>query len=439
MGRRGWIILAAGCILAILFGGYWLVQPGESAAVLRTSTLDRGPVRSLITATGTVRPVVSTNISTQVSGQVSEVLVDFNDAVIKGQLLAGLDPQTFLARVRESEAQLEVAKAELASRESALAKARAELQQQEGRRAVAESETASSRARHEEARRTLERRRTLASKGGVSDSDLQASQTEFQSAAALLEAAEGKLGVQDAEIWAARAEVDMALSQADYARATIQQREAALEEARVNLSRTEIRAPLDGIVIRRDVEEGQTVAASLQAPTLFTLAQDLAQMRIETYVDEADIGRLRVGQAAEFTVDAYPGRRFDGRVTSIRKAPNLVQNVVTYTVLVDAENPDLALYPGMTAVVRIVVEEVHDGLRIPNAALRFLPQDPPEDAVDQSSEWDGGWLRVWVPRGKDSLAPVPVLTGISDERFTVVTKGDLAAGDPVVIGYDGGD
>lgn len=439
MGLRGWIILAAACILAILVGGYWLVQPGESAVALRTATLDRGPVRSLITATGTVRPVVSTNISTQVSGQVSDVLVDFNDAVTRGQLLARLDPQTFLARVRESEAQLEVAKAELASRESALAKARAELQQQEGRRAVAESETASSRARHEEARRTLERRRTLASKGGVSDSDLQASQTEFQSAAALLEAAEGKLGVQDAEIWAARAEVDMALSQADYARATIQQREAALEEARVNLSRTEIRAPLDGIVIRRDVEEGQTVAASLQAPTLFTLAQDLAQMRIETYVDEADIGRLRVGQAAEFTVDAYPGRRFDGRVTSIRKAPNLVQNVVTYTVLVDAENPDLALYPGMTAVVRIVVEEVHDGLRIPNAALRFVPQDPPEGATDQSSEWDGGWLRVWVPRGKDSVASVPILTGISDERFTVVTKGDLAAGDPVVIGYEGGD
>lgn len=439
MGRRGWIILAAGCILAALAGAYWLVQPRETVTALRTSPLDRGPVRSLITATGTVRPVVSTNISTQVSGQVSEVLVDFNDAVAKGQLLARLDPQTFLARVRESEAQLEVAKAELASRESALAKARAELQQQEGRRAVAESEAASSRARHEEARRTLERRRTLASKGGVSDSDLQAAQTEFQSAAALLQAAEGKLGVQDAEIWAARAEVDMALSQADYARATIQQREAALEEARVNLSRTEIRAPLDGIVIRRDVEEGQTVAASLQAPTLFTLAQDLAQMRIETYVDEADIGRLQVGQAAEFTVDAYPGRRFDGRVTSIRKAPNLIQNVVTYTVLVDAENPDLALYPGMTAVVRIVVEEVQDGLRIPNAALRFVPRDPPEDATGQSWPSEGGWLRVWVPRGKDKVAPVPILTGISDERFTVVMKGDLEAGDPVVIGYDTGD
>jgi HlyD family secretion protein len=438
MRRRGLIFSAAGLILAILAAAYWL-RPSPEQAALRTLALDRGPVRALITATGTVRPVVSTNISTQVSGQVSEVLADFNDPVTKGQLLARLDPQTFLARVRESEAQLEVARAELASGEAALAKAEAQLEQHRARRAVAESEAASTRARHEEARRTLERRRTLAAKGGVSDSDLQSAQTEFQSAGALLDAADGKLRVQDAEIAGARAEVGMARSQADNARATIAQREAALEEARVNLSRTEIRASLDGIVIRRDVEEGQTVAASLQAPTLFTLAQDLAQMRIETYVDEADIGRLRVGQAAQFSVDAYPGRTFEGRVTSIRKAPNLVQNVVTYTVLVDAENPDLALYPGMTAVVRIVVEEVPDGLRIPNAALRFVPRDPSGGEDWWVPEREQDWLRVWVPRGPAGVAAVPVLTGASDERFTVLVEGDLQAGDAVVIGYGDGD
>lgn len=434
MGRRGYFLLAGGLVLAIGSVAAWL-RPGPERLALLTSVLDRGQVRALITATGTVRPVVSTNISTQVSGQVSEVLADFNDPVTKGQLLARLDPQTFLARVRESEAQLEVAKAELASRESAVAKAQAQLQQHGARRQVAESEAASASARHEEARRTLERRRTLAAKGGVSDSDLQSAQTEFQSAGALLDAADGKLRVQDAEIAGARAEVGMARSQADHARATIAQREAALEEARVNLSRTEIRASLDGIVIRRDVEEGQTVAASLQAPTLFTLAQDLAQMRIETYVDEADIGRLRVGQAAQFSVDAYPRRTFEGRVTSIRKAPNLVQNVVTYTVLVDAENPELALYPGMTAVVRIVVEEVTDGLRIPNAALRFVPRDPSggEDRLVPEREQD--WLRVWVPRGPAGVGAVAVLTGASDERFTVLVEGDLQVGDAVVIGY----
>jgi len=435
MVRKQLIILGLGLCLVIFLGVYWLRPAGEAPA-LRILTLDRGPVRALITATGTVRPVVSTNISTQVSGQVSEVLVDFNDRVTKGQLLARLDPQTFLARVREAEAQLAVAKAELASRESALVKAQAQLRQQEARRGVAQSEANSDRARQEEARRNLERRRTLASKGGVSNSDLQAAQTEFESATALLEAAEGKLQVQTAEIAAAQAEVTMARSQADYARATIAQRDASLEEARVNLSRTEIRAPLDGIVIRRDVEAGQTVAASLQAPTLFTLAQDLAQMQLETYVDEADIGRLKVGQQAEFSVDAYPGRRFDGRVTSIRKAPNLLQNVVTYTVLVDAENPDLALYPGMTAVVRIVVEEVLDGVRIPNAALRFVPKDPLSGSSEPVSERDGNSLQVWVPVAPNGVRPVPIQTGASDERFTVLLEGDLREGDPVVIGYE---
>lgn len=438
MGRSRLVVLGSGLTLAVLFGVYWL-RPSTEAMELRILRLDRGPVRTLITATGTVRPVVSTNISTQVSGQVSEVQVDFNDRVTKDQLLARLDPQTFLARTREAEAQLAVAKAELASRESALAKAQAQLRQQEARRGVAQSEANSDRARQEEARRNLERRRTLASKGGVSDSDLQSAQTEFESAVALLEAAEGKLQVQDAEIAGAEAEVTMARSQADYARATIQQREASLEEARVNLSRTEIRAPLDGIVIRRDVEAGQTVAASLQAPTLFTLAQDLAQMRIETYVDEADIGRLKMGQRAEFSVDAYPGRPFGGRVTSIRKAPNLLQNVVTYTVLVDAENPDLALYPGMTAVVRIVVDEVQDGVRIPNAALRFVPRDLPSGAAEPDTGTEGSWLQVWVPGGPNRVSPVPVLTGPSDERFTVLLEGELRAGDPVVIGYDRGD
>jgi HlyD family secretion protein len=436
--RSGSILIwVGGPILVTLAAaaGIFFLRPVATTPEHLTATLGRGQVQALITATGTVRPVVTTNVSTQVSGQVAEVLADFNDPVTKNQLLARLDPQTYIARVREAEAQLEVAKAELASRESAVAKSQAELKQQEAQRQVAESEAESARARHEEARRTLERRTALVARGGVSDSDLQAAKTEFESTGALFHAAEGKLQVQDGEIAAAHAEIAMAGSQADYARATIRQREAALEEARVNLSRTDIRAPLDGVVIRRDVEEGQTVAASLQAPTLFTLAQDLARMQIETYVDEADIGRLRVGQAALFTVDAYPGRGFEGRVTAIRKAPNLLQNVVTYTVLVDADNPDLALYPGMTAVVRIVVEEVREAIRIPNAALRFIPREPlPRDAGDPDASGEPR-IRVWVLREPGGVVPVSVLTGASDERFTVLVAGELKAGDRVVTGY----
>ena len=181
-------------------------------------------------------------------------------------------------------------------------------------------------------------------------------ETDFDSARALREAADAWLEVQDAEILAAGADLEMAEAQLGNAQALIRQREAAADEARVNLERTAIRSPLDGVVIRRDVEPGQTVAASLQAPTLFSLAGDLRSMRVETRVDEADIGRARVAQSVEFRVDAYPERVFTGKVHRIHMAPELFQNVVTYNVLVDAPNPDLALLPGMTALVRITVE-----------------------------------------------------------------------------------
>lgn len=430
-------------LLVLLVGGVVIglheFRAVPATAQMRTTAVDRGPVRSLIVATGTVRPVVTTNVSTQISGQVAEVLADFNHRVARNQLLARLDPQTFAARVRESEAELEVARAELASREAAVAKAEAQLRQKEARREVADSEAESARARHEEAQRNEQRKRSLAVRGGVSDSDLQAAETELASARALLRAAEGQLKVADAEIAAARAEIEMARSLAEHGRATIRQREAALQEARVNLQRTEIRAPLDAVVIRRDVEEGQTVAASLQAPTLFTLAQDLTRMRIETYVDEADIGRLRAGQSAVFAVDAYPGRSFEGRVTAIHKAPNLVQSVVTYTVLVDADNPDLALFPGMTAVVEIVVDEVGDALRVPNSALRFVPRQTPPGAAQDIAVRDGGRALVWRLGPGGEPRAVPVLTGASDDSHTVVLDGDLRDGDLLVTGYGDGD
>jgi HlyD family secretion protein len=225
----------------------------------------------------------------------------------------------------------------------------------------------------------------------------------------------------------------MASALLDHGLATIRQREAALEENQVSLRRTDIKAPLDGVVISRDVEQGQTVAASLQAPTLFTLAQDLARMRVETHVDEADIGRLRIGQQAFFSVDAHPGRRFTGQVTSIRKAPKLLHNVVTYTVLVEADNPDLSLYPGMTAVVRIVADEVEDALRIPNAALRFVPRELPADADASANREDR--VRVWRIDQDGDPQPVWVLTGVSDEEYTVMIEGDLKAGDRLIAGH----
>lgn len=410
-----------------------LLRPHDTATML-TARLDRGTIRASILATGTVRPLVTTDISTQISGQVAEVLVDFNDRVAQGQLLARLDPQTFSARVREAEAALAVAGAELAGRDAAVLKAEAQRLQRQGRREVVAAELLSAQVRHAEALRSFERAERLAQRGGVSASELLTAETELATAKALLQAAQGQLRIADAEIDAAAAEVAGARAAADNARATIRQREAALEEASVDLERTLIRAPADGVVIRRDVESGQTVAASLQAPTLFTLAGDLHRMRIDTHVDEADIGRVQVGQLVTFTVDAYPARRFDGRVTSIRKAPNLVHDVVTYTVLVDAENPDLALFPGMTAIVRIVVEEAADALRVPNAALRFLPR---ASLASAGVALRDGEVLLWRPGPTGAPEPVAVRTGISDDEYTALLGDAFAPGDAVVVGEGG--
>lgn len=432
---RFWPTLTVAVLAVALLAGLALLRPSSDDRPLRTTRLDRGSIRSSILATGTVRPFVTTDISTQISGQVAEVLVDFNDHVQQGQLLARLDPQTFAARVREADAALAVARAELASREAAILKAEAQVLQRKALREVVGAELASAAARHQEARRSYERAQGLANRGGVSDSELLKAETEYRAAEAAMQAADGQLRITDAEIDGAGAELAGARAQADNARASIRQREAALEEASVDLERTLVRAPADGIVIRRDVEAGQTVAASLQAPTLFTLAGDLHRMRIETHVDEADIGRVRVDQPAEFTVDAYPGRRFEGRVTSVRKAPNLLHDVVTYTVLVDAENPDLALFPGMTTVVRIIVEELADVVRIPNAALRFLPPAPLDAQATVDIAFGEGEVLIWRLGSDGRPEPMAIRTGAGDDRYTALEGDTLTAGDEVIVGH----
>ena len=420
----------------LIAGIVYLNRSASNQAEYRTAAVTRGSVESLITATGTVRPVVTTDVSTQVSGQIAEVLVDFNDRVEKDQILARLDPQTYTARVREAEAELEVARAEALSRDAALTRASALKEQKTARRRVQESKLESARAVAHDAQRALERRRARVGRGSISDSDLQEAETGFASARALLLAEEGQLLVQDAEISAAEAEVAMAQALLENARAAIRQRQAALEEARVNLARTDIRAPLDAVVIRRDVEAGQTVAASLQAPTLFTLAEDLSRMRIDTHVDEADIGRLRPGQEAFFTVEAYPGRRFRGKVTAIHKAPNLLHNVVTYRVLVEAENPDLALFPGMTAVVRIVVARATGALKIPNAALRFVPRGADRESAPTGDQVAEEAVQVWRPDATGRPEPLRLFTGASDQQHTVLLEGPLQEGDRLIVGYE---
>lgn len=418
-------LLPALPFLAVLVGA---CGSGSDPAY-RTAPVDTGDLLVQVNAVGTLTPLALTNLSSQLSGQVAEVLADFNDAVDRGQVLARLDEQSFRARLQEAEAQLEVARSQLLVQRAAVERASAQLASRQAKRLVLTAEAEGAAARERKAAAERDRARTLAERSTVSASELEDAQADFDVARALREAADAWLDVQDTEIRAAESDLAMAEAQLGNSEAQIRQHEAAAEEARVNLERTAIRSPLDGVVIRRDVEPGQTVAASLQAPTLFSLAGDLHTMRVETRVDEADIGRVRVDQPVTFRVDAYPERQFSGRVHKVHMAPEIVQNVVTYTVLVDAPNADLALLPGMTALVRITVQTHAGVLRLPNAALRFRP---PDDWPNPGEPAPG---RTWVWRlSSNGPSPIEVRLGPSDDLATAVEDGPLRAGDRVLIG-----
>jgi HlyD family secretion protein len=244
----------------------------------------------------------------------------------------------------------------------------------------------------------------------------------------LFRAAEAERTVVEAAIPAADAELEMAQATLEHALAAFDQQQAALEQARIDLARTVIRAPIDGIIIDRQVELGQTVAATLEAPTLFTIARDLRDMQVHAKIDEADIGRVQPGQRARFTVDAHPDRVFEATVSEIRKSPEVLQNVVAYTVILAAPNRDLALLPGMTAMVRVVLDEASDVLKLPNAALRFRP---PSGVVPSA---EAGTAFVWVERANADPKPVAVRPGRSDASWTEVKGGSLRSGDQVIIG-----
>ncbi|MEX1205220.1 MAG: efflux RND transporter periplasmic adaptor subunit [Dongiaceae bacterium] len=377
--------------LAALAWAYVGGAPRDGAASYRFAAVERADLAVFTIATGRIEAIDVVEVSSQLSGQVAELFADFNDEVEAGASLARLDDKTYEAAVAEAEARLAQAEA---AHESAVATTEGAV------------------ARYEEARLEDRRKQELKAKGNISARDTDKAQADMLTAKSELNAARAEEAVQ-------KAAIDMA--------------GAALRKARIDLDRTIIRAPIDGVVIRRSVELGQTVAASLEAPKLFTIAHDLREMWVHARVDEADIGQIRVGQNARFSVDAYPDRSFTGRVIEIRRAPEIVQNVVTYTVVITMENPDLALLPGMTALVRIATTERPNALLVPNAALRFEPAtgaSPPTGAADSA----GASARVWARTGSGGLSPVATGIGASDGSMTEVLAGSLAEGQEVAIG-----
>jgi HlyD family secretion protein len=337
-------VLGAALIAAAAAAYYWW-QGRDAGPVYRFGGVDRGTVTSVIAATGTVNPVVSVQVGSQVSGQVKEIYVDYNSQVKKGDLVARIDPESFQLRVNQAMADVEAARANVLTQRANVAALQAEV----------------SRAKVNlgEAQRELERNRMLAEKNFIST--------------AVLERSETALALAQEQVKIAQAQHAVAQAHVRNVEALVNQREAQLAQARVDFERTAIRAPVDGIVVKKSVEPGQTVAASLQAPELFVIAQDLRDMQVDASIDEAEVGRLRPGQAATFTVDSFPGRVYRGKVSQVRKAAQVVQNVVTYTAVIATANPDLSLFPGMTANVRIVIDSRDGVLRIPNAALRYRP------------------------------------------------------------------
>ena len=333
-----------------------------------TAPVDRGPVDQAVSATGTVNPVTTVQVGTYVSGPIQAIDVDYNSPVKKGQRVAKIDPAPFTVKVREAEASVANARAKVE-------KDRADLRLK---------------------RLVLERNRPLLANGIISRNDYDAATSDADQAAAQL-----------------------ALDQA-----AVLQAQASLDETRVNLGYTDIVSPVDGVVVARNVDVGQTVAASFQTPTLFLIAEDLTKMQVDTSVSESDVGRVREGQPATFTVDAYPGQPFHGTVKQVRNAPITVQNVVTYDVVVAVDNSNLELKPGMTANVSITTAHRDRVLRVPPRALTFRP---PNEAVQPGEA-------VHLVGDDGDVRRLPVRTGARDAEHVEVVDGDLREGDRVVVG-----
>ena len=348
-------------------GGYlYYYKDSEASVKYRTVKVERGSLATYVTANGTINPVITVLVGSQVSGTIQKLYADYNSRVKKDQLIAQIDPAIFQAQVSQARAKLENARAAFLNAQADIATAKANIESNKAN--VIKSKVAV-----DDTKRNLDRSLELFRRNLISASERDSAQTAQDSARAQLEASQ-------AQQKASEAQLDSAHAKMESARAQIKQAEAELELAQVNLDHTKILAPVNGIVISRNVDVGQTVAASLQAPTLFTIAQDLTDMQVDTNVSEADIGRVAVGQEATFTVDAFPNFTFRGKVTDIRNAPLTVQNVVTYDVVILVKNPELKLRPGMTANASILVAQRESVLKIPNSALRFRPEFAKKEA-----------------------------------------------------------
>src|SRR5215211_221071 len=493
------LLIGGGAMAVIIFAGFYFAGSEASTPQYMTARVDRGNLRNSVTATGALQAVTTVQVGSQASGTISALYADFNSVVKKGQVIAQLDPSTAKAQVEQARANLENARAGLANARAAVVNSRAGVSDAQARNLAAKSTVQNNqagvsgaeanlavlKAQQDDALSLLKQQESLLKAGVIAQRDYDVAQTAYRTAQArynqavaqlnqakLTEQSASSAGVAQSQagIEQAQAQVQQSQAQVQQAAAQVQQAQAALSVAEVNLSHTTITSPIDGVVVSRDVNVGQTVAASLSAPTLFTIANDLTQMQVIANIDQADIGLVEQAKSVRFSVDAFPGKEFQGKIEQMRLNPVNVQNVVTYNVVIDVDNPDQKLKPGMTANLTITIDERNNVLKVPNSALRFTPQDVNRQRTGASADGQGqgqgqrrrqqqqgdnaaggnsgenrfapasapvlpGQVRVvWVmgQNGKPERRRITV--GLSDGSATEVVDGDLKEGDLVITG-----
>jgi HlyD family secretion protein len=424
-----------GSLVVLVVGGVglWYYLSNKNQALYQTAPVERGTVRASISATGNCNAVVTVQVGSQVSGNIKALYADFNTKVKKGQLVAVIDPQAFQARVDQTKASLDSANASVVSARAQVEKANADVASARAAAANQNATILKAKAAVLDAQRKLTARQQLFKQGIISKEDMDSAQSTYDQADAEQQAAVAQLDAANHQIQAVQAMVNVATTQLSSAQAQVKQAQAGLEQAQLDLDHTQITAPVDGTVIARHMDVGQTVAASFTAPTIFEIAQDLTKMQLDTNVDEADVGQVKLGQPVRFTVDAFPAQTFQGSVTQMRQAPINVQNVITYDVVVAVPNPDLRLLPGMTANVKILTNKEDSVLKIPNVALRFRPPEAKTDSTVRAAgrRQDAG-STVWILGQDGTPKSVKVKLGITDGNFTAVESGDLKEGERVI-------
>ena len=493
------LLIGGGIMAVFLFAGFYFWGSDSGTPQYLTARVERGNLRNTVTATGALQAVTTVQVGSQASGTISALYADFNSVVKKGQVVAQLDPSTAKAQVEQARANVEQARATLANARAAVVNSRAgvsdaqakglaarsTVQNNQAGVSGAEANVAVLKAQQDDALSLLKQQESLLKAGVIAQRDYDVSLTAYKTAEArynqavsqlqqakVVEQSSSSAGIaqSQAAVEQSQAQVQQSQAQVQQATAQVQQAQAALSLAEVNLSHTTIASPIDGIVVSRDVNVGQTVAASLSAPTLFTIANDLTQMQVIANIDQADIGLVEQAKSVKFTVDAFPGKEFDGKIAEMRLNPVNVQNVVTYNVVINVDNPEQKLKPGMTANLTITIDERNDVLKVPNSALRFTPQRSGNASGGQGQGQGGGQGQgrrrqqgdnaaggnagnggsnfapasapvlegqtriVWVlgEDGKPERRRIKV--GLSDGASTEVVEGELKEGDMVITG-----